>query len=93
MTHATKNYLRQHWMTLANLILLLTIFFRAGAIMTAMQKDIEANKSNQIEHKESESVHMTFEKEAAVFVPRIELDSRLENIEKQLDRIEKKLDK
>ena len=58
-----------------------------------MRKDIENNRSKIEKHEIDFSVHMPFEKKIEVFVPRVELDGRIENIEKSLIRIEKKLDK
>jgi hypothetical protein len=93
MTVQQKNYLKSNWMTLANLILLLTLSFRVGFLISNLENGINKNKVNIIEHKQDFSVHMPFEKKIEVFVPRVELDGRIENIEKSLIRIEKKLDK
>ena len=91
MTVQQKNYFKNNWMTLANLILLLTLSFRVGFLISNLESGISKNKVDIIEHKKDLSVHMPFEKKIEVFVPRVELDKRLENIEKLLDKIDNKI--
>ena len=43
-------------------------------------------------HIDDKSKHMTFEKRIQVFVPRIELDKRLSNIENSQEKLEQKQD-
>ena len=43
-------------------------------------------------HIDDKSKHMTFEKRIQVFVPRIELDKRLSNIENSQEKLENKQD-
>ena len=93
MTKEQSNYLKNNWLTLANLIVLLTLSFRVGVVLTSLQDSIQANKELIEQHRNDQGVHMPFERKIEVFVPRVELNSRLENITEQLDRIEKKLDK
>lgn len=91
MAEQQLEYLKKNWLTMANLIVLLTLSFRVGVVLTTLENSIEENKKKIEEHSTDTSVHMPFEKKVEVFVPRVELDSRLENMSKQLDRIEKKL--
>jgi len=92
MTRTQSDYLKNNWLTLANLVVLLTLSFRVGVVLTSLEEGIKANEKALRQHEIDESVHMPFEKKIEVFVPRVELNSRLETIAKQLDRIEKKLD-
>ena len=87
MTIQQKNYIKDNWMTLANLVILLTLVWNTSRWQQGVEKDIDALK----EHTINETLHMPFEKKIQVFVPRIELDSRLENMEKTLKRIEDKI--
>lgn len=92
MTKEQGDYLKKNWLTLANLIVLLTLSFRVGVVLTSLEDGIKANEKALQEHVIDQSVHMPFERKIEVFVPRSELDSRLDAMTKQLDRIEKKLD-
>jgi len=100
MTHAQKSYVKDNWkgwLTFANFIILILIFlfksgFTSGAEVTQIKNDIIINGKNLEVHKYDASVHMPFEKKIEMFVPRVELDSRMKGIKEQLDRIEQKLD-
>ena len=92
MTKEQGDYLKKNWLTLANLIVLLTLSFRVGVVLTSLEEGIKANEKALQEHVIDQGVHMPFERKIEVFVPRSELDSRLDAMTKQLDRIEKKLD-
>ena len=91
MTAQTKSYVKNNWMTLANLIILLTIFFRGGYLVSNLEIGVSNNKENLKGHVSDKDVHLPFSEKVKIFVPRIEMDSRLDAITKQLDRIEKKL--
>jgi hypothetical protein len=88
MTESKKNYLKEHAFSFANLIVLLSMSFTFGTTLTTITKDIEHLK----QHTQDKQLHMSFEKKIEVFVPRIELDGRLENIDNALIRIESKID-
>lgn len=80
MTASQKTYFKQNWLTFANFVLLL------GFIV--QQAKWQENVDNHIDDK---SIHMEFEKKIQIFVPRVELDNRLKNIEATLNRIDKKI--
>lgn len=88
-----KPPIREHklanYVTVANLIILLTFTWNQSGWQKETEKDIETLKAHAI----NETLHMPFDKKIQVFVPRVELDERLESIKIQLDRIEKKLSK
>jgi len=92
MTRNQSTYLKNNWLTLANLMILITLSFRVGVVLTSLEEGIKTNTKDVKEHKIDVSVHMPFEKKIEVFVPRVEIDGRLDAMAKQLDRIEKKLD-
>ncbi|MFD0762973.1 hypothetical protein ACFQZW_12855 [Lutibacter aestuarii] len=89
MTVEQKNYLKNNWLTLANLLVLLTLAYNLGVSQTKIEKDIDVLKL----HANDINLHMPFEKKIEVFVPRVELDSRLKNMETMLERIEQKMDR
>jgi len=89
MTTKQVTFAKTNWMSLANMILLISLIIRISMWAQATSDDIELLKNHTIDT----TLHMPFSQKIQVFVPRIELDSRMENISKQLDRIEKKLDK
>lgn len=93
------------WLTLANLIFLVSLSFKTGAIKKDIENGIEQNR-HEIEqqtqmilrHENNTEVHMPFNQKMEVFVPRKELNVKFEalqrqnnDIKTQLDRIEKKL--
>jgi len=89
MTVQQKNYFKNNWMTLANLMILLTLVWNTGRWQQGVEKDIDVLNT----HAKNTTLHMPFDKKIEVFVPRVELDSRLKNIELMLDRIESKINK
>lgn len=94
MTVHQKNIIKRDlptWLTLANLIILITLSYNFGASQKEIQKNIETNKADIKRHEFNNNLHMPFSKKIEVFVPRVELDSRLENMEKTLKRIEDKI--
>lgn len=78
-------------LTSANLIFLITLSFNIGSIKAEMQNDINSNRESINKHLINQTLHMPFEKKIEVFVPRVELDQRLKNIEKLLDKIDSKI--
>ena len=93
MTAHQKTYIRQNWMTLANMILLLGIAFRTGYTQSKHESNIIENTRAIIKHEGNTSLHMSFEKKIEIFVPRVELDARLSNIEKAQKTANEKQDK
>ena len=103
MTASQKTYIKETWkgwLTVANFLILIVIMlfksgFMSGKEITQMKQDTKVNTAAIVEalkhldvHISNEIVHMPFEKKIEIFVPRVELDSRLLNIEKALARIE-----
>ena len=88
MTQATKLYVKNNWFSVANLILLIGIIINLSSWKQKVDDDIKL----LIEHKLSSDEHMPFEKKINIFVPRIEIESRMDAIKNQLNRIENKLD-
>ncbi len=88
MTTETRLYMKANWMTFANLIMLIGLIIKLSMWMQSTNDQIELLNL----HKNNTSIHTPFEKKILLFVPRIELESKFDNITNQLDRIEKKLD-
>ena len=84
-------FFKENWLTMANLVILLTLSFRVGVTLTTVERSIEDNTKAIENHIDNADVHQRFSDKIRVFVPRVELDSRLKNIEEQLDRIEGKV--
>ena len=102
MTVATKNNLVKYLpmgISTATLILVATLAYNTGELNTEMKKDIENNKAhikdNKAEvkqHIDDKTNHQPLGEQIVTFVPRIELEGRMDSMEKTLDRIEEKLD-
>jgi len=96
MPEQTVKFVKENWLTLANFIILVSLVFRLGYATSNIDSSIE-NHSEKIEknrvdifmHRTDVESHMPYEKSSTLFVPRIEIDSRLTSIEKSLERIEK----
>ncbi len=77
ITTSQRTYFKHNWMTFANLLLLLGLVYNYATSQQKMRDDIkELNK-----HSGDKILHLPFDKKIQIFVPRIELDSRLESIE------------
>lgn len=89
MTHEQKNFIKNNWLTATNLIFLIGIF-----INQAKWQERVDNKLEEFDrHSKNEVLHMPFREKIQVFVPRVELDSRLRNIENSLTEIKESLKK
>lgn len=109
MTHSQTSYVKNNWLSMANfgiliVLLLLKSGFTSGAEVTKIKNNIKQNSSEIVKHEKDEIIHRTYESEAFNFVPRVELNGRLDNlkeqleagqkrIEIQLNRMEKKIDR
>ena len=82
MAEQQLDYLKKNWITFANLIVLLTLSFRVGVVLTDLQNSVKDNKEAIEKHERNESIHLDYEKNSRLFVPRTEIDSRLENMSK-----------
>lgn len=89
MTATQKNYIKSNWITFANLILLLGIVVQ----QSRWQQKIDSKIDEFDYHKRDTELHMPFKEKVQVFVPRYEIDRRLDNIERMVTKIEQKLDK
>ena len=88
MTVEQKNFLKQNWLTATNLVFLVAIIINQAK----WQQQVDNKIIEFDRHMNNEIQHMPFQEKIEVFVPRIELDSRLLVIEKTLQKIEAKLD-
>ena len=83
MTTEQKSFIKQNWLTATNLVFLIAIVVnQAKWQQTVDSKIIEFDR-----HINNEIQHMPFQEKIEVFVPRIELDNRLLNIENTLQDI------
>ena len=84
MTVAQKSFIKYNIPSWINLTTLTAIL---GFII--YQSKWQEHVDNHIDDK---SIHMQFEKKIQIFVPRVELDSRLSNIESSQEKLDKKQD-
>jgi len=82
MTDKASNFIKDHLFNVSTLLAVLTfiVYHERG------HEKIDL-------HIEDQSIHMKFERKIEVFVPRMELDERLKNMEKSLQRIEENINK
>lgn len=89
MTTVQKNYIKSNWMTLANFILLLGIVVQ----QSRWQQRVDTKIEEFDKHKANMEMHIPLKESIHIFVPRVELDARMKNMEQTLSNIDKKLDK
>lgn len=76
-------------LTLTNLLLVIGIIVHITKWKTITDTRLE----NLEKHTQDKRIHYDYEDHSIKFVPRAELNNRLENIESLLEKIEKKIDK
>jgi hypothetical protein len=84
---SNRNYLRE-WISVGTLIFLIGVFAQQIRWQERTDSRIESLES----HSNDKILHMPFEKSIKVFVPRVELDGRMNNLQYSLDKIDKKID-
>ena len=77
MTVSTNHYIKLNVIPLTTLLTVISFI--------VYQSRWQSTVDNHIEDK---SLHMPFERKIEVFVPRVELDGRIENIEKSQEEIQ-----
>lgn len=88
MTSEQRTFIKQNWLTATNLVFLIAIIVNQAK----WQQEVDSDRIEFRRHMNSDVIHQPFQEKIQVFVPRIELDARLNNMENQLDRIEDKID-
>lgn len=83
MTSEQKSFIKQNWLTATNLVFLVAIVVN----MAKWQQTVDSKIIEFDRHINNEIQHMPFQEKIEVFVPRIELDNRLKNIENTLQDI------
>ncbi len=76
------------WLTVANLVILIGFIVQQSRWQQSIDNSVERFE----EHQTDKNMHMPLTQKIEFFVPRIELDARLENMEKILEKIESKID-
>lgn len=89
MTVAQRDAIKRNWLTFANIIVLVGVIWQQAK----WQQEVDGRLNVLEDFTKNTTVHMPFEKKIEVFVPRIELDSRLRNIESNLVDIKEWLKK
>lgn len=89
MTVAQKDMIKRNWLTFANILVLLGVLIQQAK----WQQEVDSRLSVLEKHTLDTTMHMPFERKIEVFVPRIELDARLRNIELSLNEIKETLRK
>ena len=84
MTVAQKSFIKNNipsWINVTTLMVVVSF--------VSYQSKWQEHVDNHIDDK---SIHMQFERRIEIFVPRIEIDSRLSNIESSQEKLDKKQD-
>ena len=89
MTKEQSNYFKNNWISFSTLVVVVGFVIQ----QSQWQQKIDSHVKQFDDHVESRTMHVPFEEKIKTFVPRVELDSRLQSIEKALNKIDLKLDK
>jgi hypothetical protein len=89
MTVKTREIIKANWITFANLILLVGLIVHQSKWQQSVDNRLEAFE----EHRMDKIMHMPLQERIQLFVPRVELDSRMSRMEDALINIDAKLDK
>ena len=84
MTVAQKNFIKNNipsWINVTTLMVVVSFVI----YQSRWQEKVDTHISDQ-------SLHISFEKKIQVFVPRVEIDARLSNIERSQEKLDKKQD-
>ena len=91
MSDQNISFLKANWLTFSNIVVLVSFIIYQARWQQRVDIEIKELKTSVIKHHSDKDEHMPFKDKINVFVPRTELDKRLENIEKTLEKIEQKL--
>ena len=91
MSEDNKDFLRKNWLTFSNIVVLVSFIIYQARWQQRVDSEILELKTSVIKHDSDKDEHMPFKDKIELFVPRTELERRLESIEKTLENIEKKL--
>lgn len=86
---ALTNLKVNRYITVGNMLLLLGVIVQVAQWQQSVDDKLERFE----QHIKDTEMHMPFREKVQTFVPRSELDHRLENIERALIKIEEKLDR
>jgi hypothetical protein len=89
MTAQQKNTIKDNWVNTTTLIAVLTFI----AIQSQRQGSVDKKIEVLEQHAADKEEHPPYRERSQLFVPRVEIDGRLESIEKWLIKIDNKLDK
>lgn len=89
MTTEHRNFLKTNWISFSTLVVLVGFIVQ----QSRWQQSVDNRITSLEEHSEDITKHMPFKDKIEIFVPRIELDSRLRSIENSLIEIKQSLKK
>jgi hypothetical protein len=91
MSDQNISFLKANWLTFSNIVVLVSFIVYQARWQQKVDIEIKDLEKSFIIHYSDNEKHQSVKEKIQMFVPRTELDKRLENIEKTLEKIEKKL--
>jgi hypothetical protein len=91
MSEDNKDFIRKNWLTFSNVVVLVSFIIYQARWQQRVDSEILELKTSVIKHHSDKDAHMPFKDKIELFVPRTELERRLESIEKIVEKIDKKL--
>ena len=91
MSEDNKDFIRKNWLTFSNIVVLVSFIIYQARWQQRVDSEIIELKTSVIKHHADKDEHMPFKDKIELFVPRTELERRLQSIENTLEKIDKKL--
>jgi len=91
MTQKQQNFIRDNWINFSTLVIVIGFIWNQGKwqqnVDNHINKEYVEFKDLFIRHYDDKSSHMPFEDKIELFVPRVEIEARLTNIEVLLKEV------
>jgi len=83
MTVPQRDYIKKHWITFANLVLLVGIVVNQAK----WQQSVDDDLARFNKHIENQEIHQNYEDKVKMFIPRTEMEIHLQNLYDILNEI------
>lgn len=91
MSDDNVSFIKKNWLTFSNIVVLVSFIIYQARWQQMVDSELRELKASTMIHRSDTEKHQSVKDKIEMFVPRTELDRRLDNIEKTLEKIEKKL--
>lgn len=93
MSDDNKILLTKNWLTFANIVVMVSFIVYQARWQQKTDSELKELQTSVIKHHADKDEHMPFKDKIELFVPRTELEGRLNNIENLLIKIEERFER